>query len=161
MLKLYSSTTIVVNKFGSTTTVVHLCSCQQCTAIMAKKNADQLTEAELEILKAIWELEPATVRAIHERIATLKDVGYTTVLKQIQRLTERGVLHREVTDGAHFYRAVVHETDVKQGMVDKMLKGAFGGSALEMVMHALGNRKASPEELQELKAWLDDQISRK
>jgi predicted transcriptional regulator len=125
---------------------------------MAKKSASQPTEAELEILKIIWELEPVTVRSIHERIATLKEVGYTTVLKQVQRLTERGILTREVTDGTHYYRAVLHEQDVKQGLVDRMLQGAFGGSALQMFMHALGNRKASREELQELRHWLDDQL---
>jgi predicted transcriptional regulator len=125
---------------------------------MAKKSASQPTEAELEILKIIWELEPVTVRSIHERIATLKEVGYTTVLKQVQRLTERGILTREVTDGTHYYRAVLHEQDVKQGLVDRMLQGAFGGSALQMFMHALGNRKASREELQELRRWLDDQL---
>lgn len=125
---------------------------------MAKKSASQPTEAELEILKIIWELEPVTVRSIHERIAALKEVGYTTVLKQVQRLTERGILTREVTDGTHYYRAVLHEQDVKQGLVDRMLQGAFGGSALQMFMHALGNRKASREELQELRRWLDDQL---
>lgn len=127
---------------------------------MAKTSSYQPTGAELEILKAIWELEPATVRAIYERIAAGgKSVGYTTVLKQVQRLTEKGVLEKEIVEGTHLYRAAVRETDVKQGLVDKVLHGAFDGSALQMVMHALGNRKATPEELQELKNWLDQQIS--
>lgn len=128
---------------------------------MAKQTSYQPTGAELEIMNAVWELEPTTVRAIHERIAAGKNVGYTTVLKQIQRLTEKGVLEKEVLEGTHLYRAAVHEADVKQGLVDKVLYGAFGGSALQMVMHALGNQKASPEELQELKNWLDNQISGK
>ena len=128
---------------------------------MAKRSVYQPTEAELEILKVIWELEPTTVRAIHERIAAGKDVGYTTVLKQVQRLMEKGVLEKEVVEGTHFYRAAVRETDVKQGLADKILHSAFDGSALQMVMHALGNRKASPEELQELKNWLDNQLSDK
>lgn len=128
---------------------------------MAKKSTYQPTEAELEILKVIWEIEPASVRAIHERIAAGKDVGYTTVLKQIQRLTEKGALEKEVVDGTHLYRAAAREADVKQRLVDKMLQTAFGGSALDMMMHALGNRKATPEELQELKNWLDNQIPQK
>ena len=128
---------------------------------MAKQYSYQPTEAELEILKVIWELEPTSVRAIHERIAIGKDVGYTTVLKQIQRLTEKGVLDKEIVEGTHLYRANVHEADVKQGLVDKVLHGAFGGSAMEMVMHALGNQKATPEELQQLKTWLDNQLSNK
>lgn len=128
---------------------------------MATQSSYQPTEAELEILKIVWELEPASVRAIHERIAAGKGVGYTTVLKQIQRLTEKGVLEKEVVDGTHLYRASVREADVKQKLVDKVLNGAFGGSAVQMAMHALGNQKASPEELQELKNWLDQQLSEK
>lgn len=118
------------------------------------------TEAELEILQVLWEIEPATVRSIHDRIATAgKDVGYTTVLKQIQRLTEKGVLEKEIVEGSHLYRALVQETDVKQELAGKVMRTAFGGSALQMVMHALGNEKASPEELQALKKWLDNQLS--
>lgn len=118
------------------------------------------TEAELEILQVLWEIEPATVRSIHERIAAAgKDVGYTTVLKQIQRLTEKGVLEKEIVEGSHLYRALVQETDVKQELAGKVMRTAFGGSALQMVMHALGNEKASPEELQALKKWLDNQLS--
>lgn len=129
---------------------------------MAKKSTYQPTGAELEILKAIWELEPTPVRAIYERIAASgKSVGYTTVLKQVQRLTEKGALVKEILEGAHLYRAAVREADVKQGLVDKVLHGAFDGSAMQMVMHALGNRKATPEELQELKNWLDNQLSNK
>ena len=129
---------------------------------MAKKSTDQTyqpTGAELEILKVIWDLEPVSVRAIHERIAAEKNVGYTTVLKQIQRLTEKGALQREVADGVHLYRATVPEKEMKQQLVDKVLHTAFGGSALQMMMHALGNQKSSPEELEAIKNWLDRQIS--
>ena len=122
----------------------------------------QPSEAELEILQVLWEIEPATVRSIHERIATAgKDVGYTTVLKQIQRLTEKGALAKVVVDGAHLYRALVKETDVKQQLAGKVMRTAFGGSALQMMMHALGNEKADPQELLELKNWLDQQLSGK
>ncbi len=122
----------------------------------------QPSEAELEILQVIWEIEPATVRSIHERIAAAgKEVGYTTVLKQIQRLTEKGALEKEVVDGAHLYRATVKETDVKQQLAGKVMRTAFGGSALQMMMHALGDDKANPEELLALKNWLDNQLSGK
>lgn len=128
---------------------------------MSQKPAYQPTEAELEILKVIWELEPASVRAIHERIAEGKNVGYTTVLKQIQRLTEeKGVLEKVIVDGTHLYRSTIRETDMKQQLVEKVINTAFGGSALQMMMHALGGDKASPGELQELKDWLDKQIRR-
>lgn len=117
------------------------------------------TEAELEILQLIWELEPVTVRDIYDRIAAKKEVGYTTVLKQIQRLTEKGVLIKDDIQSNHLYRAAVRETQVKQQLAGKMLQTAFGGSALQMMMHALGHDKASPATLQELKAWLDQKIN--
>lgn len=118
----------------------------------------QPSEAELEILNLIWELEPTTVRDIHERIAQTRDVGYTTVLKQVQRLTEKGAIAKEVRDGIHYYTSIAKQTEVKQHLVDKMLHAAFGGSALEMMMHALGGDKVSPEELRAIKNWLDKQV---
>lgn len=121
----------------------------------------QPSEAELEILKVIWELEPASVRAIHERIAAANGVGYTTVLKQIQRLTEKGALEKEVQDGVHLYRSLVREDDVKNQLASKILQNAFGGSAVQMMMHALGGQNPSADELAALKAWLDSKIKDK
>lgn len=122
----------------------------------------QPTEAELEILQIIWDIEPATVRSIHERIAASgKEVGYTTVLKQMQRLTEKGVLGKDGDSGAHLYRALVSESDVKKDIAGKVMRTAFGGSATQMVMHALGNEQANQEELLALKQWLDQQLSEK
>jgi len=129
---------------------------------MTEKIPYQPSEAELEILQVIWEIEPASVRVIHERIAAAgKNVGYTTVLKQIQRLTEKGALIRDVVEGTHLYRAAAKESEVKGSLAGKVLQNAFGGSAVQMMMHALGNQKASAEELLELKNWLDNQISKK
>ena len=118
----------------------------------------QPSEAELEILNLIWELEPVTVRDVHERISKTREVGYTTVLKQIQRLTEKGVLEKQITDGTHYFTSTIREADVKEKLVDKMLNTAFGGSALDMMMHALGNDKVSPDELRAIKNWLDKQL---
>jgi BlaI family penicillinase repressor len=115
----------------------------------------QPTEAELEILQVIWELQPVAVRDVYDRIAARKDVGYTTVLKQIQRLAEKKVLAREDRDGTHLYRSLLPETEVKDRLVDRIVQTAFGGSALQMMMHALGSDKASAQELKELKEWLD------
>lgn len=116
------------------------------------------SDAELEILQLIWELEPVAVREVYDRIAEKKDVGYTTVLKQIQRLTEKGVLQKEEKDGVHLYHSLIGERDVKTRLAGKVLDTAFGGSALQMMMHALGEGKTSEKELLELKAWLDRQI---
>jgi len=117
------------------------------------------TEAELDILQVIWELEPVAVREVYDRIAAKKEVGYTTVLKQIQRLTEKGVLVKDDQQTTHLYRSAVQEAQVKQQLAGKMMQTAFGGSALQMMMHALGPDKTPPEELQALKAWLDQQIN--
>lgn len=122
------------------------------------KETYQPSEAELEILNLIWSLEPVSVKDVHARIAAIREVGYTTILKQMQRLTEKGVLEKTVVNGIHLYTSTVRASDVKQQLVDKVLHTAFGGSALDMMMHALGRENVSPEELQAIKAWLDQQI---
>lgn len=126
---------------------------------MAEQTAPP-TEAELDILHVIWALEPVGVREVYDRIALHKTVGYTTVLKQIQRLTEKGMLAREEQTGVHLYRSTVPESTVKQQLAGRLLQNAFGGSALQMMMHAVGNDRASSEELQALKIWLDQQIEK-
>lgn len=126
-----------------------------------KKKTYQPSAAELDILQAIWELQPVTVRAVYERISAKKDVGYTTVLKQIQRLTEKGVLKKTGGEGgAHLYSSNVPEAGVKRQLAGNVLQSAFGGSALQMVLHALGDDQPSSEELHALRAWLDAQEAR-
>jgi predicted transcriptional regulator len=118
----------------------------------------QPSEAELEILQIIWALEPVSVRDIYERVALRKDVGYTTVLKQVQRLTEKGALEKDSAGSGHLYRSTVRQADVRQHLVSKVLQNAFGGSAFELVVHALGSEKMALDDLQKLKEWLDNQI---
>lgn len=118
----------------------------------------QPSAAEFEILQVIWELEPVAVRDVYERISQQKDVGYTTVLKQIQRMSEKGVLSREADGNSHLYQAVVRPENIKQQLADRVLQTVFGGSAVDMVMHALGGEKKDPEALLALKKWLDEQI---
>lgn len=124
---------------------------------MAAFNYDP-SDGELEILQIVWFLQPVTVRTVYERILLKKEVGYTTVLKQIQRLTEKGVLDKIVKEGVHYYKSRLTEVNAKEQLAQKVLQSAFGGSAVEMMMHALGNDKASPAELAALKAWLDQQL---
>jgi BlaI family transcriptional regulator, penicillinase repressor len=160
MLKFEKITTLVVEIFGITTFVVTSLSGHSNLSNMSEKTYEP-TDAELEILQVIWELEPVTVRDIYDRIVAKKEVGYTTVLKQVQRLTEKGVLIKDDVQANHLYRAAVQESSVKQQLAGKMLQTAFGGSALQMMMHALGQDKASPPgDLQELKAWLDQKINK-
>jgi BlaI family transcriptional regulator, penicillinase repressor len=120
-------------------------------------NNYQPTDAELEILEIIWQWQPVSVRDIHERILQKKEVGYTTVLKQIQRLQEKGILDRDETDSRHRYSTQLTERETKQRLVQKIVQTTFGGSAMQMMMHALGSEKPSESELLELKKWLDAQ----
>ena len=150
----------------ATTIVVYICRYKVQIILlyttMSEKIIYQPSEAELEILQVLWQSEPASVRTIHEQIVESgKTVGYTTVLKQVQRLQEKGVLQKEIVEGTHFFRTRINETEVKGNLVKKVMQNAFGGFALDMMMHALGNEKATPEELLELKNWLDNQISKK
>lgn len=124
---------------------------------MAAFNYDP-SDGELEILQIVWSLQPVTVRTVYEHILLKKEVGYTTVLKQIQRLTEKGVLDKTIKDGVHYYKSRLAEANAKEQLAQKVLQSAFGGSAIDMVMHALGNDKAPPEELAALKTWLDQQL---
>ena len=128
---------------------------------MAKNTIYQPSDAELEILNILWEKEPASVRDIHEQVMAAKDVGYTTVLKQVQRLVEKGVLKKEIIDGTHLFRTTVKENEVKTALANKVLTHTFGGSALQMMMHALGDQQTSKAELEALKNWLDQQIDDK
>lgn len=116
------------------------------------------TDAELEILHAIWELQPVPVRAVHERVSLKKGVGYTTVLKQIQRLMEKGVLEKTIEEGVHYYSSRQAAADTKKILAQKVLHTAFGGSITSLLEHALDQGMSpAPGELAALKTWLDRQ----
>jgi predicted transcriptional regulator len=101
------------------------------------------TQAELEILQILWAEQPCTVRTLHERIlAGGKSVGYTTVLKQVQRLVDKGALEREIVDRVHYFRANASENQVKEQLAGKIMHTAFGGSALH------GHARAGQSEAQ-------------
>ncbi|MCB9296984.1 MAG: BlaI/MecI/CopY family transcriptional regulator [Lewinellaceae bacterium] len=108
------------------------------------------SESELEILQVLWEEEPATVRTVHEALAREKDVGYTTTLKQMQRMLEKGVLRRIEKGRVHYYQTAVKGPAVRQSLLQRLLKNAFGGSAVELALHALGQSRPGLEELEEL-----------
>ncbi len=125
---------------------------------MAKKKVFQPTEAELEILQILWKHQPSTVRFIHEILSEKKEVGYTTILKQMQRMhDDKGMLTRSKEGKMHLYKAVPKEGDIKQGMFSKLVDSVFDGSPMDLVMHALGKSETSKEELEELQRWLDQQ----
>ncbi|EMS35182.1 Transcriptional repressor, BlaI/MecI family [Mariniradius saccharolyticus AK6] len=113
------------------------------------------TESELEILSILWELKTATVRDIHERLALTKDTGYTTTLKIMQIMHAKGLLLRDEQNRTHVYRPAVDEQVTRKGLVSDFVATAFGGSAKNLVMQALGQAKPSLEELDEIRAFLN------
>jgi BlaI family transcriptional regulator, penicillinase repressor len=114
------------------------------------------TEAELEILNFLWEAGPSTVRAVHEALAATKDVGYTTTLKIMQIMHDKGLLYRTEQGRSHIYVALLGKEETQQNLLGKMVDTVFQGSAAQMVMQALGNHKTSKEELQEIRELLNN-----
>ena len=114
---------------------------------------------EWEILQVLWESQPCTVKEIHEQLAQKKEVGYTTILKQLQRMAtkEKGLVKREKKGKLHYYEAVPNKAQVQISSYTKLVDTIFKGSSMNLVMHALGKTKASAEELEELQQWLDQQ----
>ena len=124
---------------------------------MDDKNLYQPTDSELEILQILWAHEPVTVRFVYEQINRKREVGYTTVLKQLQRLADKGVVERKLDGKTHYYRAVPKQSDIQMDLVQKFLNKVYQGSSIKLVMHALGQSDTSPEELEELQKWVEAQ----
>ncbi|HZE83005.1 MAG TPA: BlaI/MecI/CopY family transcriptional regulator [Puia sp.] len=114
------------------------------------------TESELEILQVLWERDLASVREVHEELAKSKDVGYTTTLKLMQIMHEKGLVKRDDTFKSHIYQAAVSKEKTQRHLLGKMINTLFGGSPTELVIQALGNHKATPAELAEIQQLLDN-----
>jgi predicted transcriptional regulator len=114
------------------------------------------TDAELEILRVLWDRNEATVREVHDAIARSRPAGYTTVLKLLQIMTDKGLVRRDESERAHVYRARLARRDTERQLVDDLLDRAFGGSASRLVMQALAGRAASAEEIAEIRKMLDE-----
>jgi predicted transcriptional regulator len=114
------------------------------------------TESELEILRVLWEKGPSTVREVHEILEQSKDAGYTTTLKLMQIMHEKGSLQRDTSSKTHIYAAVVSQENTQRQLLDKMIDTVFNGSASQLVLQALGNHKSSKEELEKIKQYLNE-----
>ena len=119
------------------------------------KNAKP-TESELEILQILWQKESATVREVHEELSKTKVSGYTTTLKLLQIMFEKKLVTRDDSSKTHIYKAAVSKQKTQKQFLDKIINGLFYGSSTQLVLHALGNQKASKNELEEIKKYLDD-----
>ena len=116
------------------------------------------TESELEILQILWTKGMATVREVHEELAKTKDAGYTTTLKLMQIMHEKGLVKRDDSMRTHVYQAAVNKEKTRRHLLSKMIDSLFGGSPTQLVIQALGddNHKASPEEIEKIQALLND-----
>ena len=120
---------------------------------MAKQEAN-ITEAELEILQILWRNKLATVKDVHAEISKTREAGYTTVLKQMQIMHEKGLLNRDSNQRQHIYSPVPDQQKVQRRFMDKLMKTVFGGSASQLVLQALSSYKTSEEELDEIKSLI-------
>jgi BlaI family transcriptional regulator, penicillinase repressor len=122
---------------------------------MTKKQQPKPTEKELEILQILWSKGPSAVKGVHETMGGDDANGYTTILKLLQIMHEKGLVTRQKSGKLHLYKAVPSRENTRQQILDKMIDTVFQGSAMQLVVSALGNKKSSKEELQEIKKYLE------
>ncbi|SDX91568.1 BlaI/MecI/CopY family transcriptional regulator [Hymenobacter psychrophilus] len=123
---------------------------------MTKKMIPKPTESELEILQVLWQHGPSTVRFVNDELSQRREIGYTTTLKLLQLMLEKVLVLRDDDTRTHVYRAAVREEETQGLLLDKFVDSAFGGSAMKLVMQALGNRRTSREELAQIRRLLND-----
>ena len=114
------------------------------------------TDAELEILKVLWRRGPSTVREVFETLGEARGTGYTTVLKLMQIMAEKGLVVRDESERAHRYEPAAPEDETQRRLVGDLLRKAFDGSAKKLVLQALSAKRASSEELSEISRMLDE-----
>lgn len=113
------------------------------------------TESELEILKILWEKKECSVREVHTILASNKDVGYTTTLKLMQIMYDKGIVRRNDKQKTHLYAALIKQEDTQQQFVGKMVQTLFNGNASQLVLHTLGNGNHTSEELDAIQSLLN------
>ena len=114
------------------------------------------TDAELAILRVLWDRGPSTVRQVHEALRASQSSGYTTVLKLLQIMTDKGLVVRDETERAHVYGTKLSEQRTQRQLLGDLVDRAFGGSPAKLVLQALSGRRATAEELRDIRALLDE-----
>ncbi len=122
---------------------------------MARKPSPRPTDAELAILQVLWQLGPSTVRVVHSELGRVAGTGYTTVLKTMQIMFEKGLLERDESQRAHVYSTARSADEVRRSLISDLTERAFEGSAARLVLQALSAERASVEELAEIRRYLD------
>jgi len=123
---------------------------------MARRPTPRPTDAELSILRVLWERGPSTVRQVHDVLSVDREFAYTTTLKLLQLMTEKGVAMREEDGRVHLYRAAVAQEETQRHLIRDLVDRAFGGSPSRLVMQALAVTPASAEELREIRRLLKE-----
>ncbi len=114
------------------------------------------TESELEILQILWSEGASTVRFVNETLNKKRKMGYTTTLKLMQIMAEKQLVLRDVSSRTHIYSANITEADTQKNVVSNIVDKVFRGSAMKLIMQALGNKKTSPKDLQQIRNYLDE-----
>jgi BlaI family penicillinase repressor len=122
---------------------------------VSKSNLPRPTDAELAILNVLWRRGPSTVRHVLDELNRTQPTGYTTVLKMLQIMTEKGLVGRDESERTHIYRATLPEEETQKQLVSDLLERAFGGSARQLVLHALAVNQTSRKELAQIRQLLD------
>ena len=120
------------------------------------RTSQRPTEAELEILRVLWERGPSTVRQVHELLATARETGYTTTLKLMQIMADKGLVTRDESARTHIYTARLSQETTQRQLVNDLVDRAFGGSAAELVLRALSTHQTTDEELGEIRKLIDE-----
>lgn len=121
---------------------------------MANQHPPKPTESELEVLQILWAKGPCSVRAVNDLLNLQREVGYTTTLKIMQLMLDKGLVARDTSARTHIYQSAVSEKATRANLLDRFVDTAFRGSSMDLVMQALGNKDTSAEELAEIKAFI-------
>ena len=114
------------------------------------------TDSELAILRVLWDRGPSTVRAVHDALVDARETGYTTTLKLMQIMADKGLVTRDATERTHVYTARLTQDQTQRQLVADLVQRAFGGSAAALLQQALSAQPASPDELKKIKKLIAD-----
>ncbi len=123
---------------------------------MSKRSELKPTEAELAILQVLWDRGPSTVRQVQDLLEADRGTGYTTTLKLMQIMFDKGLLHRDESNRSHIYSPAISRQKTQRRLVGDLVKQVFGGSARQLVLQALAIKKSTPEELREIRRLIDE-----
>ena len=123
---------------------------------MPRKPSSQPTEVELQILRILWDESPVTARRIHNRLAELRDTNYSTTVKMLSVMLDKGLVRRDESIRPQVFRPAATQKRTQQGMLRDLIHKVYDGSVASLVLQALASQKASPEELAEIRRMLDD-----